>query len=121
MPPWLEGVRGEQVKPLIQRDAPVVRVEAGHGTGKTFGLARRVVRLLYPSGLGALPTTVLVVAFNRVIAKQLQDDIGRELQAARYTGELPAIRTIHSLCFEALGEHRRILLPHERDAMNDLV
>ena len=47
-PSWNEGVRGEQVLPLIELDAPTIRVEAGPGTGKTFGLIRRVERSSTP-------------------------------------------------------------------------
>lgn len=68
--PWNSGVRGEDVLPLINDDAPIIRVEAGPGTGKTFGLCRRVLRLLHPDGLGTSGEKVAVVAFNRVIAKE---------------------------------------------------
>jgi ATP-dependent exoDNAse (exonuclease V) beta subunit len=68
--PWNEGVKGTQVLPLINRDAKIIRVEAGPGTGKTFGLVRRVQRVLHPGGLAVAGPDVLVVAFNRVIAKQ---------------------------------------------------
>ena len=40
--PWLENVRGTQVLPVINLDDATIRVEAGPGTGKTFGLVRRV-------------------------------------------------------------------------------
>ena len=50
--PWNQGVNGTQVLPLINDDAPVIRVEAGPGTGKTYGLVRRVQRILHPQGLG---------------------------------------------------------------------
>ena len=38
---WNDGVRGRQVLPLINQDAETIGVEAGPGTGKTFGLVRR--------------------------------------------------------------------------------
>lgn len=69
---WNEGVRGREVLPLINLNAETIRVEAGPGTGKTFGLVRRVERILHPEGLAASGRDVLVVAFNRVISKQLQ-------------------------------------------------
>jgi ATP-dependent exoDNAse (exonuclease V) beta subunit len=37
---------------LINSDDEIIRVEAGPGTGKTFGLVRRVQRILHPDGLG---------------------------------------------------------------------
>lgn len=69
--PWLDGVQGTQVLPLITLDEKAIRVEAGPGTGKTFGLARRVARIMHKDGLNVPGKQVLVVAFNRVIAKQL--------------------------------------------------
>ncbi len=113
---WNSGVRGEQVLPLINSDAQTIRVEAGPGTGKTFGLVRRVERILHPQGLAAKGREVLVVAFNRVIAKQLLQEIHARLKTFEHDGD-PAIRTIHALCVQVIGEDLRLLLPHERDAM----
>jgi len=80
------GVRGTQVLPIINSDDPVIRVEAGPGTGKTFGLVRRVQRLLHPDGLNVDGQDILVVAFNRVIAQQLQDDIKKCLASSPHNG-----------------------------------
>ncbi len=116
--PWDSGVEGDQVLPLINLDAETIRVEAGPGTGKTFGLARRVVRIMHPEGLAASGRDVLVVAFNRVIAKQLKADIGQALATTGTPHEYPpTILTVHALCLQAIGENVRILLPHEREAM----
>lgn len=115
-PTWTDGVRGEQVLPLIERDAQALRVEAGPGTGKTFGLVRRVERILHPEGLSAHGRDVLVVAFNRVIAKQLESEIFERLSTFEHEGN-PTIRTIHALCLQVIGEDLRILLPHEREGM----
>ncbi len=114
--PWNNGVRGRQVLPLINDDAPTISVEAGPGTGKTFGLVRRVHRLLHPRGEALRGDDVLVVAFNRVIAQQLRRDITDELTRFPHDGA-PVIRTIHALCVEVIGGTLRLLLPHERDAM----
>ena len=73
--PWHENIRGTQVFPIIDLDNEIIRVEAGPGTGKTFGLVRRVQRILHPLGLNVTGSRVLVVAFNRVIAKQLRQEI----------------------------------------------
>lgn len=113
---WNDGVRGDQVPPLINSDADTIRCVAGPGSGKTFGLVRRVERLLHPEGLAVDGHDVLVVAFNRVIARQLRDDIHTRLKTFEYTHE-PVIRTIHALCIEVIGEDLRLLLPHEVDAM----
>lgn len=114
-PPWLEGVRGDQVLPLISDDHPVLRVPAGPGTGKTFGLRRRVLRLLHPDGLGVAASRVLVCAFNRVIAADLRHEIEAEL--APYGLETPVIRTVHGLAAGLAGEQPRYLLPQEIEAM----
>ena len=113
---WLNGVQGTEVLPLINSDDPVIRVEAGPGTGKTFGLVRRVQRLLHPAGGNVRGTSVLVVAFNRVIAKQLGDDIAVSLLGSPHDGD-PTVRTVHALCLEAIGANLRLLLPHEYEAM----
>jgi superfamily I DNA/RNA helicase len=113
---WNEGVSGTQVPPLINLDADTLRCVAGPGSGKTFGLVRRVERILHPDGLGADGRDVLVVAFNRVIARQLREDIHARLETFDYKHE-PVIRTIHALCVEVIGEDLRMLLPHEVDAM----
>jgi superfamily I DNA/RNA helicase len=114
--PWNEGVRGTQVLPLINQDAPIIRVEAGPGTGKTFGLVRRVQRIVHPQGLDVAGNEVLIVAFNRVIAKQLQADIDMQLCDVP-AQKRPTIRTVHALCLRLIGSDVRLLLPHERDAM----
>jgi AAA domain len=56
------------------------------------------------------------VAFNRVIARQLREDIHARLKTFDYK-HAPVIRTIHALCVEVIGEELRLLLPHEVDAM----
>ena len=86
------------------------------GTGKTFGLVRRVQRILHPQGLGVPGAEVLVVAFNRTIAKQLRQEIDDCLERSPHEGK-PVIRTVHALCLEVMGSGLRILLPHEEEAM----
>lgn len=83
---------------------------------QTFGLVRRVERILHPLGVAAKGRGVLVAAFNRVIAEELQQEIGARLKTFEHNGD-PAIRTIHALCVQVIGEELRLLLPHERDAM----
>jgi AAA domain/FtsX-like permease family len=113
---WNKDVRGTQVPPLINSDADTIRCVAGPGSGKTFGLVRRVERILHPEGLAVDGEDVLVVAFNRVIARQLREDIHARLKTFEYK-HAPVIRTIHALCVEVIGEELRLLLPHEVDAM----
>ncbi len=114
--PWHENIRGTQVFPIIDLDDDIIRVEAGPGTGKTFGLVRRVQRILHPMGLNVPGSRVLVVAFNRVIAKQLRQEIEKRLEDSSHDGE-PVIETVHALCLKVIGANIRILLPHEQEAM----
>jgi DNA helicase-2/ATP-dependent DNA helicase PcrA len=114
-PPWLEGVEGDQILPLITQDVPVLRVPAGPGTGKTFGLRKRVLRLLHPDGEACDPTRVLVCAFNRVIANDLRKEIQAELEP--FGLESPVVATVHGLAGLLAGERPRYLLPHEIDVM----
>ena len=113
---WLSSVEGIEVLPLITSDDPVIRVEAGPGTGKTFGLVRRVQRLVHPAGGNVPGQRILVVAFNRAIAKQLHDDIVACLHSSPHDGD-PKVLTVHALCLAAIGEDLRLLLPHEYEAM----
>lgn len=113
--PWNDEVRGEQVLPLINMDCPVMRVPAGPGTGKTFGLKRRVVRLLHPDGLGVDPSIVLVCTYNRVIAEDLKAEIESELSI--YGIDPPAVRTVHALAASLGNVRPRLLLPQEQEAM----
>jgi superfamily I DNA/RNA helicase len=114
--PWNQDVRGTQVLPLINLDAETIRVESGPGTGKTFGLVRRVERILHSGGLNVSGKDVLIVAFNRVIAKQLRSEIEKRINSSKERPG-PTVRTIHGLCVQLVGEDVRLLLPHEREAM----
>lgn len=92
-----------------------MRVEAGPGTGKTFGLRRRVLRLLHRNGLAVDANSVLVCSFNRVIAQDLREEIEDEL--GEFGLGIPRVTTVHSLCASILGASPRFLLPHETEVM----
>ena len=94
---------------LINVDADTIRCIAGPGSGKTFGLVRRVERILHPKAWGVDGRNVLVVAFNRVIARQLREDIHARLTTFECEHN-PVIRTIHALCVEVIAEDLRTLL-----------
>ena len=113
--PWLVGIRPGQVVPLIESDEPVIRVSAGPGTGKTLGIRRRVLRLQHRDGLNIDPGRVLVCAFNRAIARDLEKEIQEEL--APHGLALPIIKTVHALCAEISRSDVRLLLPHEIEEM----
>src|SRR5581483_1222486 len=74
-----------------------LRVLAGPGTGKTFALMRRVMRLLEA---GIEPATVLVCTFTRTAARDLQGELGR--LGIDGAGEVQA-ETLHALSFSVLS------------------
>jgi ATP-dependent DNA helicase UvrD/PcrA len=113
--PWMRDVRGEQVLALINDDPHTLRVSAGPGTGKTFGLRKRVLRLLHPEGLGLQSERVLVCAFNRVIADDLRVAITDELEP--FGLDSPVIQTVHALARTLVHERPRFLLSQEVEAM----
>lgn len=114
--PWNQGVEGDQVLGFINDDFAVFRMQAGAGTGKTFGLRKRVLRIRHPDGLNVPHERVLVCAFNRVIARDLEREIREELDP--YGLPPPTIMTVHALCAKLLrGEPLRVLLMHETDEM----
>ena len=43
---WLRGIEGDAARDLIESKAPVIRVVAGPGSGKTTCLKRRTQRLV---------------------------------------------------------------------------
>jgi len=77
---------------------------------------RRVQRILHPKGLNISGNDVLIVAFNRVISKQLKSEIDKLLSKSLHSGN-PVVRTIHSLCLQVIDVKKRILLPHEQEDM----
>ncbi|MDY6895333.1 MAG: ATP-dependent helicase [Thermotogota bacterium] len=113
---WDEGVEGQQCLEIAKTDATPLRVMAGPGTGKTFALMRRIVRLLEES---ADPSRFLLVTFTRTIA----NDLVRELSELNVQGsEDINAGTLHSFCFSTLnresvleitGRNPRPLLEYE--------
>lgn len=76
----------------------VIRVVAGPGTGKSFGLQRRVARLLEQ---GQNPKKILAVTFTRTAAQDLKN----EMQSIGVEGSEKVIaKTLHSFCFGLLNK-----------------
>jgi DNA helicase II / ATP-dependent DNA helicase PcrA len=98
-----------------------IRVVAGPGTGKSFGLKRRVARLLET---GVSPARILPVTFTNVAAEDLQ----REMLQIGVPG-CEAIRgsTLHALGMKILGRRNvleatgRIARPLNRFEMEPLL
>ncbi len=119
--PWLEGVEGDAGKALITSTKRYIRVVAGPGSGKTFGLKRRVRRLV--EGDKVQPDEIFVGTFTRAIASELAAAL-----APAVGGEdtpKPKVSTLHAQAAEMLrndltaapGRKFRFLLAHEESAM----
>jgi len=93
---WAQGLAGPVRSIAETHDSPL-RVLAGPGTGKTFALIRRVMRLLEE---GANPRKIFVCTFTRTAARDLET----ELRTLGVTGAgLVRAGTIHSFCFSILS------------------
>ena len=111
--PWLEGIEGKTAHELIESKAPVIRVVAGPGSGKTTCLKRRTQRLILGDRIA--PEKIYVGTFTRVIANELNQELGSNVK----------VSTLHSLAYQLLlehpgacqGSHLRFLLNFEQDAL----
>ena len=95
--PWSDGLNGpaRDIAGATQRR---MRVVAGPGTGKSFAMQRRLMRLLEES---TPPERVLVVSFTRTAAAALVNDI-RNLGIAGCDQVWAG--TLHSFCFGLLAK-----------------
>ena len=100
--------------------AQSICVVAGPGTGKSFGLRRRVARFLEE---GVSPRRILAVTFTRTAAQ----DLCKEIQEIEVIGADKVVaKTLHSFCFQLLqkndiikqtGRFPRPLIEHEQKPM----
>jgi len=94
---WLEGLE-EPFLAIASTDDSPLRVVAGPGTGKTFAMMRRVMRLLEEHI--TTPRRILVCTFTRTGAA----DLARELS---HLGVIGISRiwagTLHAYCFQLLS------------------
>src|SRR6266446_69740 len=90
--PWLDGVEGGAGRLPISSDKKYIQVVAGPGSGKTFGLKRRVQRLV--KGQNVAPKRILVGTFTRAIAKELRISLAPPVQVVEV--EQPIVSTLHS-------------------------
>jgi len=101
-------------------NSKVIRGVAGPGTGKSFGLQRRVARLLEE---GQSPKRILAVTFTRTAAQDLRN----EIRSIGVDGADEVVaKTLHSFCFSLLnkrniientGRHPRPMLDFEQKPM----
>lgn len=92
---WSDGLTGTVLRIAATSDSPL-RVQAGPGTGKSFALQHRVMRLLES---GQDPTRILVVTFTRNAAAKLLQDLGG---LASTDGRTVRVGTLHAFCYSLL-------------------
>jgi DNA helicase II / ATP-dependent DNA helicase PcrA len=93
---WRDNLHGKALS-IAAADAKYLRVMAGPGTGKSFAMKRRVVRLLEE---GVHPESILAVTFTRVAAA----GIVAELKMLGVSGcEKIDAGTLHAFCFRLLS------------------
>ena len=90
---------------LALSTAPTIHVIAGPGTGKTYGLTRRIARLLEE---GEEPERILAVTFTRIAARDLKTEIRKigkkETDGIEGSDQVVAC-TLHSLCRSILTNY----------------
>lgn len=110
--PWSDGLTGKSLD-IAKSQAPRLRVMAGPGTGKTFAMKRRIIRLIEDEAVSS--KEILAVTFTRTSA----NDLKKELKDLGIPGaEQIQAMTLHAFCFgllnqkevfESLGRHPRPL------------
>ena len=102
---WNDGLDPKDVAYKIAADASQkVRVLAGPGTGKSFAIKRRIMRLLEE---GHYPEMILAVTFTRMSAA----DLVRDIRALGVHGSDDVrASTLHSECFRILGKNSVITI-----------
>jgi DNA helicase II / ATP-dependent DNA helicase PcrA len=114
---WNENlISGTPTFNLASREAHTIRAVAGPGSGKTFGIKRRIARLLEN---GLRPEKILAITFTRNAAA----DLKREILSLGIPGaEQVHSRTLHSHALKLLmkadvlertGRNPRMVIDHE--------
>lgn len=94
---WDDGLQGRPLE-IARSDSARLRVMAGPGTGKSFAMKRRIMRLIEDAGVPA--EEILAVTFTRTAA----NDLKKELRDIGIEGadQIKAM-TLHSFCFGLLN------------------
>jgi DNA helicase II / ATP-dependent DNA helicase PcrA len=120
--PWFDGVVGDVSRRIIECNTRFIQVVAGPGSGKTFGLQRRVRRLV--RGDGVRQSLILVGTFTRAIRDELAAALAPS--TLKEMDEEPVhVQTLHAQAYAMLRDHPashpgrefRFLLEHEEAAM----
>ena len=97
---WGDSLEG-QAKEIVESESPRLCVQAGPGTGKSFCMTRRLLRLIQQKRVQ--PHQILAVTFTRTAAtdlrKALEGTLGEKYRSFRAS-------TLHSLCFNIVEEQR---------------
>jgi DNA helicase-2/ATP-dependent DNA helicase PcrA len=122
-PRWLQGIRGDHARRLIESQSTVVKVVAGPGAGKTTCLQKRIVRLVDERGVAR--NDIFVGTFTRVIRNALRDALANPTPGSEAGEPGPVVATLHSHAAQLLREYKhaiagrnfRFLLEHESTVM----
>lgn len=94
-----------QKEAIEQTEGPVLII-AGPGSGKTFTLIERIIKLIKEKDL--LPESMLVVTFTEKAARELETRISNRLGELKINFDLHEmyIGTFHGVCLRFLEEYR---------------
>ncbi|QQR89549.1 MAG: ATP-dependent helicase [Myxococcales bacterium] len=96
---WDENLTGTALS-IASTDRSPLRVLAGPGTGKSYAMKRRIMRLLQKDGVD--PSRILAVTFTRTAA----GDLVKDLRSLGVSGcEKIDAGTLHSFCFRILNDN----------------
>ncbi len=95
---WDDGLKGNALA-IAASMAKRLRVMAGPGTGKTFAMKRRIIRLIEQEN--ADPSKILAVTFTRTSANDLRKEL-KDLGIPK--AEKIHAMTLHSFCFGLLNQ-----------------
>ncbi|MGC8864506.1 MAG: UvrD-helicase domain-containing protein [Bacteroidales bacterium] len=101
--PWLpklEAMAAAQQRAIQHQEGPAVTI-AGPGSGKTFVLVNRIIRLIRENC--CQPSEILAITFTLRAAREIRDRLLKE-QIPAYGGEGVKTGTIHSLGLEIIRE-----------------
>lgn len=104
MTAWNDGLSGRQLEAAGYKGTHA-RLLAGPGTGKTFTLMRRLVKLVTEDGVPA--ENILALAFTRINVFDLRRNLAKEL--APYEIPMPRISTLHSYALRQLLRNSELI------------
>ncbi len=102
--PWNDGLEGRQLE-AAKHIGTHARLLAGPGTGKTWALTRRLVKLLTEDQVPA--DNILALVFTRINAYDLRKSVSEELK--QYHVAMPRISTLHSYALRQLLRNSSLL------------